>query len=515
MSALERHAGALLAVLFFSSGVLISADIGITADEHVTIDSTVRNVEILSAALRGEPLPDWSFNEITGFYFAVDTFRGLWVRAAQTLGASDTVRAMHIANLLFASLTLLFLHRLALIAGASPRTAALAALALALLPKFVAHAQNNPKDLPATFGITLALYAMLKAAETTKARDVLGAGVALGFALTTRVHSLFTLPIAALWLLITRERVELRLVLAGLATLAVAAIAAFALWPWLWSAPLDNIPLALSKLSSKIFALPVLYLGEVYPANEVPWHYRTVQLVATMPLLMTLLAVLGIVSIGKTGVAFSERRAAVLGALWTLIYFSADALVFSRYDMVRHFLVALPGIALLIGAGANFVLSFATQRRVGQALVGLAFASGAAGIVATYPYTNAYLNMAARAACDGDCDRTFEIEYWAQTHLEASRWLLENAAPGSEVVTPLFGHVAGHYLTGTSLAAREGSVADWAATDRARYFVVLSRRAWWTPEIENLARSQDPVFEIRRSGGQLLAIYANSAANAD
>ena len=122
---------------------------------------------------------------------------------------------------------------------------------------------------------------------------------------------------------------------------------------------------------------------------------------------------------------------------------------------------------------------------------------------------------AARAACEGDCDRTFEIEYWAQTHLEASRWLLENAAPGSEVVTPLFGHVTGHYLTGTSLAAREGSVADWAATDRARYLVVLSRRAWWTPEIENLARNQAPVFEIRRSGGQLLAIYANSASNAD
>lgn len=506
----ERHTGAIFAALFFVVGVAVSGDIGITADERETTRAAVRNVEILSAALSGQPIPDWSFHEITGFYFAVDSARGLWLQVAQALGATDTWRAMHLTNLVLASLTLWLLHSLALRAGASRRTAMFAVLALALLPKFVAHSQNNPKDLPGTFAITLAIYAMLKAFETLTARDAIGAGGAFGFALTTRVHSLFTLPIAGLWIAITRDRFERRLVVAGFTTLGVGAIAFVALWPWLWPDPIESVPLAFSKLSSKIFAFPVLYLGEIYSADQVPWHYRTVQFLATMPLLMLALASLGLASLCLPHVARGERQLALLGALWTLTYFAADALVFSRYDVIRHFMVALPGVALLIASGASFALRSARSRGAATAVVALAYASSAWGLVATYPYANAYLNSAARYSCDGDCDRTFEIEYWAQTHLEASRWLLNNASPGSEVIVPLLGHVAAEYLEGTRLEVREGSVREWTAPDRERYLVVISRHAWWTPPIEEVARTHKPVYEIRRSGGQLLAIYSNA-----
>ncbi|MEZ4215546.1 MAG: glycosyltransferase family 39 protein [Myxococcota bacterium] len=496
---------AALALAFFALGVLASPDVGATADELETLRAGQRNLEIVAAWVAGRPAPAWSFHELTGYYFALDTLRALAIRALAAAGLDDALRALHLAQLALASATVFALARLARAAGASARGALFTALALATLPPFVAHAQNNPKDLPATFALVLAALALLRAARGARPRDAVIAGLAIGLALTTRVHAVFGLAAAWLYAIAATERPTRRHVAAHVVALAVGLGAALAFWPWLWPAPLERLTGALHDVGTKVFTIPVLYLGRVLPANEVPWHYRFVLLLASTPLSVLALVAAGIAAVRARGAPEGARRAAVLGSLWCACYALAEAVVWSRYDGVRHFLVALPGVALLAGAGADWAWE---RGRVGRVAALAPFALAVAGVVAVHPYANAFLNPVARLLARGPTDATFEIEYWGQSYLEAARWLAKHAEPTAEVVVPQFAALAEHEL---DLPVREAGVREWRATDRPRYLVVMSRRAYWSPPLADVARTEAPVFEIRRSGGQLLAIYRNAA----
>lgn len=507
----ERRPIALLAVAFLVLGALLSRDIGPTADERETVRAGLRNLEIIAAWSAGEPLPEWRFHELTGFYFVLDTARALWARALAPLGIRDAYQAQHLAHLLLSSATLWLLFAIARLCGASRRAALLAAVALATLPKFVAHSQNNPKDLPATFAFLLALYGVL----ATGLRGGLGravlAGAALGLALTTRVHAVFAPLIGWTWLVLARAPLARRDVGNQLALLAAGGLFAIAFWPWLWPAPLDQALSAFQGLSNKVFTIPVLYLGEVYPAHQVPWHYRPVLLLATTPISWLAIAGLGLATLGRRA-APSVRDPARLAASWLAVLWLADGLVSSRYDGVRHFLMALPALALLAGVGAERALLWLEARELPRTLYALPclpFAIGALTLALLHPYPNAVLGAPARLLAGEDSDRLFELDYWGQSYLEAARWLDAHAESDAEVIVPLFAPLA---RLSTRRELRAGSVADWLPGDRPRYLVVLARRAYWDEPLRELERRRAPDFEIRRSGGQLLAIYRNDAA---
>lgn len=508
----ERRPIALLAVAFLVLGALLSHDIGPTADERETVRAGLRNLEIIAAWSAGEPLPEWRFHELTGFYFVLDTARALWARALAPLGIRDAYQAQHLAHLVLSAATLWLLFAIARLAGASQRAALLTAVALATLPKFVAHSQNNPKDLPATFAFLLALHGVL----ATGLRGGLGraalAGAALGLALTTRVHAVFAPLIGWTWLVLAGAPRTRRAVGEQLTLLATGGLCAIAFWPWLWPAPLEQALSAFQGLSDRVFTIPVLYLGEIHPAHQVPWHYRPVLLLATTPVSWLALAGLGLTALGRRQ-ASSVREPARLAASWLAVLWLADGLVWSRYDGVRHFLMALPALALLAGLGAERALRWLEARALPRALYALPcvpFAIGALTLAVLHPYPNAVLGAPARLLAGQESDRQFELDYWGQSYLEAGRWLDAHAESDAEVIVPLFAPLARH---STPRDVRAGSVADWLPDDRPRYLMVLTRRAYWDEPLRDLELARAPDFEIRRSGGRLLAIYRNGAAH--
>jgi hypothetical protein len=515
----DRKWAMAVAGVYFLCGLLGSGQIGLSADEFETIRAGERNLERIAAWLGGDPgpLPDWSFHEITGFYWALDTGRALFAAALGALGLAETVQAFHLAHLLLASLSLFFLHRIAQLAGAPPRAALLAAVALATLPKFVAHSLNNPKDLPALFVFVLAVHAVLLAAQRSAARNALLGGAAVGLALTSRVLSGFALGVAWLWLAAAVDRGETRAVARAQALLlASAGVAGLLFWPQLWSAPLELAPAAFDKLTTKVFTIPTLYLGSVYPADEIPWHYRPVLLAATTPPLVLGLVLASLATLGDKRVASGLRRTVVLGLAWLGVLLVADGLAWSRYDGIRHFLPALPALALLAGAGAEYALQCAERLSpTGRPALGwalrvvavLPFVAALAANLALHPYSNAYVNAPARALASGPTDHTFEIEYWGQSYLEGARWLAQHAEADAEVVVPLFDPVARHHL---ALPVTEDA-RRFEQSDRPRYLMMITRRTYYDATMRTIESARDPVFTVERGGGRLLAIYRNDA----
>jgi len=511
----ERAPALAVSLAFFALGLATAADIGRTADEGESLAAGARNLEIVAAWLSGRTPPPWSFHELRGYYFALDTLRALLARAFAAIGLGDATAAFHFAHLAMASATVYLVHRISRRAGASQRLAAFAALALATLPTWVAHSQNNPKDLPAGFVFSLAVWSLLTAGLDGRVRSAIGAGLALGLAFTHRVLCLLVVPVAWLWLAIVRERPSARWVATQALALAVALPTTLLLWPWTWAAPLERVRDAATGLTTTAFAIPVLYLGRVIPAHDMPWHYRPVLLLATTPLLVLALAALGALSVALPRSPQGRRRAALLGVLWLAALFAADLLSWSRYDGTRHFLLALPALAILAGAGADAVAGFVlarTQRRAAAlAVAAVPFALAAASLVALHPYAGAYLNPAARLFAGTPTDATFELEYWGQSYHEGAAWLEANAPPGAEVIVPLFAEVAEREL---SLPVRAGGAELLRANDRPRYLMLIRRRAYFDAGLRELSERDAPVFRVERSGGTLLAIHANAAARA-
>ena len=506
--------------IFLAFGIATLGDVGLTLDEA---ESTKASQEAW-AVLTGSQSQFSEHHAIPGYYLALDLSREVFARAAALLRPGiDRVLAEHVFNLLMATASLAFMYLLALEIGRSSRVATLATVAMAVMPAFVAQSQNNPKDLPALLAFELTFWLLVRAAREPSARRTALATVALGVSLNTRTFSVYLLPLFCLWLAgrwpnLAKQRVG-QLAVIG----SVAALIGIALWPWLWlDDPFDQIQRVRDIIAGKLqVSFPVLYLGKTQLWTEVPWHYSVFHILAVLPLSLLLLAAASLIAAGVRG----ERRPAIrdlvwTGALWVGVLVGTDLLAPARYDGMRHYLIILPGLSLLIGAGADWLLDQLETRRPFGAraptakLTGWAIVIVAIGLAAweterIHPYQSAYLNPIASALGGDRTEEWVEVEYWGRAFKEGAEWLNEHAEPDAVVYVPFGDHVAAHYLKREPES--QVTTAQFVDPTRPRYLMFITRRALYKRIMRHAETQWEPIFEIHRQRATLLRIYRNQA----
>jgi hypothetical protein len=501
--------------VFFAFGIANVGDFGLTLDEA---ESTLASREAW-AVLSGSQSQFSEHHAIPGYYLALDLSRELFARTAALLSPRlDRVLAEHVFNLLMATASLAFVYLLVLEIGRSSRAAALTAAAMAAMPAFVAHSQNNPKDLPALLVFPLTFWLLVRAVRQPSALRTALAALALGFSLNTRTISVYLLPLFVLWLAgrwpsLAKQRIG-QLALIG----SVAALIGIALWPWLWlDNPFDQVQRAREIIAGKLdVSFPVLYLGKTQLWTEVPWHYSLFHILATTPLSLLLLAVAAPIA----AVLKAERRPEIrdlvwTGAVWVGVLIGTDLLAPARYDGMRHYLMILVGLSLLIGASGDGLLAWletrrpAAAKRSGWAVVVVMIGLGIWESARIHPYQSAYLNPIASAIGGDRTDEWVEVEYWGHAFKEGAEWLNEHAEPDAVVYVPFGADVAAHYL------AREPesqlTAAQFVDPTRPRYLMFITRRALYKRVMRHAEIQWQPVFEIRRQHATLLRIYRNQA----
>jgi hypothetical protein len=505
-----RYAIAGVALAFLLVGLATFGDHGLTWDGPESYLAGERNLEIVGAALAGEPAPPWPWHELPGYQFVVDTARAAFARAANaTFWQPGSYRGFHLANLLLATLAVGLTGRLAARESGVAALGPLAATLLAVQPELVGHSVGNPKDVPGLVVWLLGALAATRAARHGRAVDFALLGGALGLALATHAAAVLLLPLTLVWVMGAGAGTLARR-LAGLALAAgVTGATGLLCSPWLWAAPLRRALYLVRHVGSFDVDMKVLYLGRTWAPTELPWHYGLASLAIATPALVLAAAGGGMVVAARR--AASRQRAPArlcrLAMLWLGLVVAADIMSPARYDGSRHLLPALPALALLAAAGIWAAWAARPSSR-GARLAAAGFAAWlvvhALSLAAIHPYADAWLSPLARLAFGPEAQRHVELEVWGASYAEGCTWLVDNAPDDARVLVPFASHVAAPCLAGRFELVPHDAHAD---TSRPRYLMLMAREAWYTPRLREVVATRRPVFTIRRQGSTLLAIY--------
>ena len=517
----------LTAGAFFAIGLATLRDYGMTWDEAETWNASASNLSMLLGTG-----PPWAATHVLpGYYFAIDTLRALFFEAAGALGSlsdpDDRIATHHAFTLLLASASVGLLCALVQDLSGRRRMGGVAAGALALMPPFFGHAQNNPKDIPAVFAFLLVGFCVVRLARLTKSSAtgasawgwVAGSALALGVALTTRVLCAALIPIFGCWLLWRRRDALSREPLRWVALCVAGAAAALALWPWLWDEPLSKLAETSERLAiHQLVNFQIVYLGELRSWSEMPWHYRPIHLLIGLPLVYWLLAGLSLAPLARWRSEADARLDVVaLAAVWLGVLALVDQLAPYRYDGLRHFLPALPAVAMLISAGSEWLCDSITRRVPGSELR-RSFASNAPvcvfGVIAalhlasTHPHQSTYRNAIANAIAGEHSEEWIEAEYWGQAYRDGGRWIGENTERDAIVYLPIGEEVAGYYARRPH-AAWSRFDTRFARTERPQYVMFITRVGFYDDALRRLERDYEAVYSLRVQNATLLKIYSN------
>ena len=324
------------------------------------------------------------------------------------------------------------------------RVAATAAcLFLCTSLRLVAHLFSNIKDVPEMVFFSLALFAFVAAWERGSVRGILGAGLLWGLALGTKANALFLPPIIVVLVVGARQpaiwKGRQRLLwgsLVGSLLLGVALV--FALWPYLWSAPIAGIRLHLEYIGQRLF--------DTRP-ESITSPLGSVALTTPVPFLV--LTAVGIaICIGRlrardhTDLLLLAWVGVVVGRLYL-----PNAV---NFDGVRHFLEVFPAFATLAGIGSSWVygkirgsaaLPSRARRLAAPAVVLLALAPGAAAVARLHPLELAYWNELAGGLGGARRKNIPQAgDYWGTSYRLGIDWLNQNAPAGTALAVPILEH---------------------------------------------------------------------------
>ena len=408
-----------MAGAFFVFSAASLGDFGITWDEGEKIHDDTSYLQILRRIEPFDPL----VIHIPGYFYVFDTARSVYAKlAADLLGEPHPVLVHHCFNIAIGTACLVLLYLLVLWISGERRLAVLSATALALMPQFIGHSQNNPKDLPAAFLFLLVACLVVRLSLDPSARGVVGAGLAFGVSLTTRVSAGLLVPILGIWLLVRRRALARRRWRSYAWAAAVAAAAAVASWPALWFRRTEMIDLVSKRLAVlRGIDFDVLYLGQLYSWTETPWHFSALGLLMTLPIVFVVF-LLCAPAAASAWCSRSPRKcdALWLGAVWAGVLLAADLFAPFHYDGIRHLLAVLPAVAILVAGGADWLIEAlegaASRWRPGAARRALPWAVALCGVITcveiarVHPYETAYLNQVANAIGGPRTEEWVEVE---------------------------------------------------------------------------------------------------------
>ena len=309
------------------------------------------------------------------------------------------------------------------------RAATLGMVLLAAVPPYIAHAMNNPKDLPfaaLATGVLAVIATLPRQFPYLPVKHAVALGAAIGLCLAVRPGGLLFVGYAGLWILsavVANRDTDLRRLARTAAVfggmVGVALLVPMPVWPYLWERPIIGVFEAAEGVAHYEWTGTVLFQGQDVPANALPWTYAPVWLIWTTPPVVLAGALLSVVDFARA----NRRRAAIAG-LWFAVAFPV-AYVIARhstlYDGIRHLMFVIPALVALAAIGWERALSASPPRiRMAVTLVlAVGLAEPVMFQVRNHPNQGVYFQplVGGPAAVA----TRFELDYWGNCLFQAMR----------------------------------------------------------------------------------------------
>jgi len=506
----SRWAPMTLAALLLPFMLWMSTDFGVTLDEQQRQD-------------HGERIWDLYHGETTLAAFQNDASRlygGLFDLLAvvlQRVLPLDPFAVRHGLNASFGWLGVVFCGALASrIAG--PRVGLLSMVLLVLLPRYLGHAMNNPKDVPFATLATSALFVMAgipaRYPFLTWPR-IAGLALTIGLCLSVRPGGLLFLAYAgcvlAVQVLRSRDFDRRRLgVTAGLFVVVtlLALTIPLPFWPWLQTRPYVGVVEALAKVSNFEWQGAVLFNGRDVSGETLPWTYVPVWLLYTTPL-VTLAGL--VLSLGRMWPQ-SPLRLAVLG-LWAAVLFPivyVVAMHSTLYNGIRHLLFIQPPLVVLAALGW-----WSVRRVRHRAVAATATAALAVGLLEpalfclrNHPNEVVYFNALAGGP-RGALGR-FDLDYWGNCVYQAQG---QAAKLARETRTRVV--VAGHPSPLIQLNTPRVPDTDFAYLEEQRHHLEIVLVHGRRDDVLAVASRDDALARVTTADGAVLCALFRGPAWAE
>lgn len=454
----------------------------------------------------------------------------------QTLLGTDEASAWHLVNFFSFILGVFFIYRLSK-RFTTPNLSAVNAAFFALQPLLWGHAFINPKDMPFMTAFLAAVTLGLewvdslpersastveanqsnltaKGAKSAKKSYLLGflsvrqrtvislllAISSLGIASAIRVIGPLAGGLVFVYFLVTFIRLPRTARVFALIHLSAyalfSAVLMFCLWPFLWANPINRLLEVLAHMSDNPTELAVLFIGQVFRANQLPARYFPQMLVLTLTEPFVPLAVIGGLRLGWQIIKKKQDWAAPLVLfLWFAPLAAYNIIkVPAMYDGIRHFLFILPPLFILCGIGIHW-LHDKMRARLDLlkihwgVLLFLLVLPGLLGIIRLHPYQYTYYNILA-----GQTYRVYENDYWLTCYKEAVEWVRKNE-PAQPFYIQREIAVARYYADGLDLRDLRYETPENLPTDALMLF---STRA--NLDQRSLFRRMPVVHAVERNG---------------
>jgi len=396
------------------------------------------------------------------------------------------------------------------------RIGLLAALFLALSPRFFAESFYNSKDIVFTAAFAIAMNTMIAFVLNPNLKTALLHALATGFAVDVRIMAIALLAGTIGLLLIKMVKKELptsRNVLLLSIYLAASCVVIVGLWPWLWSKPLANFVLAFKNMSQFRWNGEILYRGEFVMATQLPWHYSLTWISITTPILYLGLFLVGLGRTIRQSVKNHVRLWSDDGEMqdlvFTILFFwPILAVILLRsvlYDGWRQLYFIYPAFLLITIKG--LVVLWNARGAVKYQRIALASVTAISILYFTiwiwraHPVQNVYFNVFAGSRLRN----RYDMDYWGVGNRRALEYIL--AREQNPIINIVADSATPLDNTMRMLKPHERDRVKLANYDSGPFYLLTNYRSVRAVDDSKYSRDYHLFYQIKIDGEVILSVY--------
>ncbi len=312
-------------------------------------------------------------------------------------------------------------------------------------PRIFAEAFYNSKDILFMSLITISIFFCFKLLKKFSLKNIFLFSLFLAVATQIRVIGFYIYFLLFLFLFFSyfEKQLSIKKEIFNLIYLIfLFPLLTILLWPYMWENSLMNFVSSLFYFSNYGWGGKLLYLGSYVDAKNLPWHYVPVWIAVTTP---PIILISFLYSYIKTGYTFSKKFIALdnssKNSLWSdenekkdyFIFFFFSIPIFliilldsTLYGGWRHLYFLYPGLIYFTAVTVIFLyeknIKF-LRRNFLKFIIIFSLTFNIYNLIKLHPYQNIYFN----AFVEKKANKLFEIDYWGLGNIEAIKFILDDS----------------------------------------------------------------------------------------